>query len=59
MQTYKARLVAKGFTSKEGNDFEETFKLLVMLRSIRILLSIASHYEYEIWQMDIKTIFLD
>ena len=30
-----------------------------MLKSIRILLSIATHYDYEIWQMDVKTAFLN
>ena len=30
-----------------------------MLKSIRILLSIASYYDYEIWQMDVKTAFLN
>ena len=30
-----------------------------MLKSIRILLSIAAHYDYEIWEMDVKTAFLD
>ena len=30
-----------------------------MLKSIRILLAIATHYDYEIWQMDVKTAFLN
>ena len=30
-----------------------------MLKSIRILLSIATHYDYEIWQIDVKTAFLN
>ncbi|XP_075095296.1 uncharacterized protein LOC142173574 [Nicotiana tabacum] len=59
VQTFKARFVAKGFTQKEGIDYEETFSPVAMLKSIRILLSIAAHYNYEIWQMDVKTAFLN
>ena len=59
MQTYKARLVTKGFTQKKGIDYEETFLPVVMLKSIRILLSIAAHYDYEIWKMDVKTTYLN
>ncbi|XP_075103658.1 uncharacterized protein LOC142178232 [Nicotiana tabacum] len=55
VQILKARLVAKGFTKKEGIDYEETFSPVAMLKSIRILLSIAAHYDYEIWKMDVKT----
>ena len=32
---------------------------VAMLKSIRILLAIAAHYDYEIWQMDVKTTFLN
>ena len=45
---YKARLVVKGYTQKEGIDYEETFSLVAMLKSICILLSIAAHLNYEI-----------
>ncbi|CAA0832574.1 cysteine-rich RLK (RECEPTOR-like protein kinase) 8, partial [Striga hermonthica] len=54
-----SRLVAKGFTQKEGIDYDETFLPVAMLKSIRILLSIASHMDYEVWQMDVKTAFLN
>ena len=37
----------------------ETFSAVAMLKSIRILLAIAAYYEYEIWQMDVKIIFLN
>ena len=59
VETFKARLVAKGYAQKEGIDYEETFSLVAMLKSIRILLSIAAHLDYEIWQMDVKTAFLN
>ena len=59
VETFKVRLVAKRYTQKEGIDYEETFSLVAMLKSIRILLSIAAHYDYEIWQMDVKTTFLN
>ena len=59
VETYKAKLVAKGYTEKEGVDYEETFSPVAMLKSIRILLAIAAYFDYEIWQMDVKTAFLN
>ena len=59
MQTYKARLVAKGFKQKHGIDYDETFSPVAMLKSIRILLAIVAYHDYEIWQMDVKTAFLN
>ena len=59
METSKARLVAKGYTQKEGINSEETFSPITMLKSIRILLSIAAMLDYEIWQIDVKTAFLN
>ncbi|KAL0329204.1 UNVERIFIED_CONTAM: Retrovirus-related Pol polyprotein from transposon RE2 [Sesamum radiatum] len=57
--TFKARLVAKGYTQRPGVGFEETFSPLAMAKSIRIMLVIAAWYDYEIWQMDVKTAFLN
>ncbi|GJZ58203.1 retrotransposon protein, putative, ty1-copia subclass [Tanacetum coccineum] len=55
VHTYKARLVAKGYTQTQGIDYEETFSPVTDIRAIRILIAIAAHYDYEIWQMDVKT----
>ncbi|KAD2806280.1 hypothetical protein E3N88_39657 [Mikania micrantha] len=59
VHTYKARLVAKGFTQTQGVDYDEIFSPVAMIKSIRILLAIAAYYDYEIWQMDVKTAFLN
>jgi hypothetical protein len=40
---------------KPSKQDEETFLHVAMLKSIHILLAIAAHFDYEIWQMDIKT----
>ncbi|KAM1650528.1 hypothetical protein EV1_003146 [Malus domestica] len=59
VETYKARLVAKGYRQREGIDYEETFSPVAMIKSIRILLAIAAYHDYEIWQMELKTAFLN
>ncbi|GJZ21903.1 putative RNA-directed DNA polymerase [Tanacetum coccineum] len=59
VHTYKARLVAKGCTQTYGIDYEETFSPVADIRAIRILIAIAAYYDYEIWQMDVKTAFLN
>jgi hypothetical protein len=56
---YKARLVMKGFRQIQGVDYDETFSPVVMLKSIWILLAIGAYFDYEIWQMDIKTPFFN
>ena len=59
VETFKARLVAKYYTQKEEVDYKETFSLVAMLKSIRILLSMTASLDYKIWQMDVKTAFLN
>ncbi|GJY85936.1 retrovirus-related pol polyprotein from transposon TNT 1-94 [Tanacetum coccineum] len=54
-----ARLIAKGYTQLYGVDYEETFSPVADIRDIRILISIAAFYNYEIWKMDVKTAFLN
>ena len=55
----KARLVAKVFSQVEGLDFGETFALVARLEAIRILLAYASHHEMKLYQMDVKSAFLN
>ena len=43
----------------EGIDYEDTLSSIAILKSIRILLSIAACLDFEIWQMDVKTAFLN
>ncbi|GJY58277.1 retrotransposon protein, putative, ty1-copia subclass [Tanacetum coccineum] len=59
VHTFKAHLVAKGFTQTYEVDYEETFFPVADIRAIRIILAIVAFYDYEIWQMDVKTAFLN
>ena len=55
---YKAKIVAKGFWQVQGIDYNETFSPVAMLKSVQIMLAIVAFYNYEIWQMDVKSAFL-
>jgi hypothetical protein len=55
----KARLVGKGYTQVEGLDFGETYALVARLESICILLAYATHYDFKLHQMDVKSAFLN
>uniref|UniRef100_A0A1Y1NHZ0 Retrovirus-related Pol polyprotein from transposon TNT 1-94 n=1 Tax=Photinus pyralis TaxID=7054 RepID=A0A1Y1NHZ0_PHOPY len=55
---FKSRLCARAFSQIEGVDFKETFSPTTRYESIRILLSLAAKYDYEIIQFDVKTAFL-
>nr|GEW80352.1 zinc finger, CCHC-type [Tanacetum cinerariifolium] len=59
VHTFKSRLVAKGFTQTYRVDYGETFSPVTDVRAIRILLAIAALYDYDIWQMDVKTASLN
>nr|GEU85350.1 retrovirus-related Pol polyprotein from transposon TNT 1-94 [Tanacetum cinerariifolium] len=55
----KARLVAKGYAQEEGIDFEESFALVARLEAVRIFIAYAAHKSFPIYQMDVKTEFLN
>ncbi|GJV57573.1 retrotransposon protein, putative, ty1-copia subclass, partial [Tanacetum coccineum] len=55
---YKAALL-DCYTQTPGIDYEETFSPVADIRAIRILIAIAAYYDYKIWQIDVKTAFLN
>ncbi|GJU97123.1 retrovirus-related pol polyprotein from transposon TNT 1-94 [Tanacetum coccineum] len=55
----KARLVAKGYAQEEGIDFEESFALVARLEAVWIFVAYAAHKSFPIYQMDVKTAFLN
>nr|GFA70952.1 hypothetical protein [Tanacetum cinerariifolium] len=55
----KARLVARGCRQEEGIDFEESFASVARLEAIRIFLAYAAHKNMVVYQMDVKTAFLN
>nr|GEW28967.1 retrovirus-related Pol polyprotein from transposon TNT 1-94 [Tanacetum cinerariifolium] len=59
VHTYKARLGANGYTQTHMIDYEKPFSPVAKIKSIRIMLAIAAFHDYEIWQMDVKTAFLN
>ncbi|GKE19325.1 retrovirus-related pol polyprotein from transposon TNT 1-94 [Tanacetum coccineum] len=55
----KARLVAKGYRQEEGIDFEESFTPVTRIEAIRIFIANAANKNLTIYQMDVKTTFLN
>jgi hypothetical protein len=55
----KAHLVAQGFSQVEGLEFGETFALVACLEAIRILLPFATSKGFKLYQMDLKSAFLN
>ncbi|GKC48727.1 retrovirus-related pol polyprotein from transposon TNT 1-94 [Tanacetum coccineum] len=55
----KARLVVSGYRQEEGIDFEESFALVSRLEAIRIFIAFAAHMNMVVYQMDVKTAFLN
>nr|GFB05339.1 copia protein [Tanacetum cinerariifolium] len=55
----KARLVARGYCQEEGIDFEESFAPVARLKAIWIFLAYDAHKNMVVYQMDVKTAFLN
>nr|GFB81527.1 retrovirus-related Pol polyprotein from transposon TNT 1-94 [Tanacetum cinerariifolium] len=55
----KARLVAKGYRQEEGIDFEESFAPVARIEAIRIFIANAASRNMTVYQMDVKTAFLN
>ncbi|GJQ96052.1 retrovirus-related pol polyprotein from transposon TNT 1-94 [Tanacetum coccineum] len=55
----KTRLVAKGYMQEEGIDFEESFSFVARLEAVRMFIDYAAHKNITIFQMDVKTAFLN
>ena len=55
----KAYLGAQGYSQMEGVDYDATFALVTRMESIRILLDLACHLRFKLYQMDVKTTFLN
>ena len=55
----KARLVAKGYSQEEGIDYDETYAPVARLEAIRIFLAFAAHSNFKVYQMDVKSAFLN
>jgi hypothetical protein len=55
----KSRLVAQGYSQKEGIDYEETFAPVARLEAIRILLAFSVAKGFKLYQMDVKSAFLN
>ncbi|GJR19257.1 retrovirus-related pol polyprotein from transposon TNT 1-94 [Tanacetum coccineum] len=55
----KARLVAQGYNQQEGINYDETYAPVARLESIRILLAYACTLDFKLFQMDVKSVFLN
>ena len=55
----KARLVVKGYNQQEGIDYNETFAPVARLEAIRLLIAYVAHKKIILFQMDVKTAFLN
>ena len=59
LPSMKLDLWERVLSQVQGVNYDENFSPVAMLKSVRIMLAIAAFYDYEIWQMDVKTAFLN
>ena len=59
IERYKARLVVKDFTQEYEIDYEDTFAPIASISSTRVLLAVATTIKWDIFQMDVKNVFLN
>nr|GEV05483.1 retrovirus-related Pol polyprotein from transposon TNT 1-94 [Tanacetum cinerariifolium] len=55
----KARLVVVGYSQQEGIDYNETFAPVARIKAIRLFLTYVTHKDFTVYQMDVKTTFLN
>ena len=59
VERYKARLVVKGYSRRQGIDYDEVFAPVARLETIRLLISLVAQNQWRIFQMDVKSAFLN
>ena len=59
LDRHKARLVVKGYKQQQGKDYDETFAPVARMETVRTMFSIAAQHKWKIYQMDVKSTFLN
>ncbi|GJY66908.1 retrovirus-related pol polyprotein from transposon TNT 1-94 [Tanacetum coccineum] len=59
LHNHKSRLVVQGYCQEEGIDYDETFAPVARMEAIRIFLAFATYMNFKVYQMDIKSVFLN